>query len=85
MYNKPEKELCLNTLLGVQGLPKVAWPTTGLLLSRDMLPCCGEVKPSGSRQESRSSSEEQSASADVSEDTLMRSQFASCRGEKKYS
>lgn len=58
---------------------------TGLLLSLDMVPCWGEVKPSGSRQESLSSSEEQSASAEVSEDTLIRSQFTSCRrgGERK--
>lgn len=79
MCNKPEKELCLNTLLGVLGLPRLVWPTIGLLLSRDMLPCWGEVKPSGSRQESLSRSEEQSASPDVSEDTLIWSQFESCR------
>lgn len=53
---------------------------TGLLLSRDMAPCCGEVKPSGSRHESLSSSEKQSASAEVSEDTLIRSQLTSCGG-----
>lgn len=45
-----------------------------------MAPCCGEVKPSGSRHESLSSSEEQSASAEVSEDTLIRSQLTSCGG-----
>lgn len=78
MRNEPEKELCLNTLLGVLGLPRLVWPTTGLLLSLDMLPCCGEVKPSGSRQESLSCSEEQSASPEVREDTLIRSQFTSC-------
>lgn len=53
---------------------------TGLLLSLDIAPCWGEVKPSGSRHESLSSSEEQSASAEVSEDTLIRSQLASCGG-----
>lgn len=77
MCNKPEKELCLNTLLGVPGLARLACPTTGLLQSLDMVPCCGEVKPSGSRQESISSSEEQSASPEVSEDTLIPSQFTS--------
>lgn len=86
MCNTPEKELCLNTLFGVLGLPRLVWPATGLLLSLDTLPCWGEVKPSGSRQESLSSSEEQSASPEVTEDTLIRSQFTSCRkggGRKK--
>ena len=83
-FNKPEKELCLNTLLGVLGLPRLVCPTTGLLLSLVTLPCCGEVKPSGSRQESLSSSEEQSASPEVREDTLILSQFASCgQGRRK--
>lgn len=77
--NKPEKELCLNTLFGVPGLPRLACPTIGLLLSLDIAPCCGEVKPSGSRQESTSSRDEQSASPEVSEDTLIRSQFTSWR------
>lgn len=60
---------------------------TGLLLSLDMAPCCGEVKPSKSKHESLSSSEEQSASAEVSEDTLIRSQLTSCGGrrEQKHS
>lgn len=60
---------------------------TGLLLSLDMVPCCGEVKPSRSRHESLSSSEEQSASAEVSEDTLIRSQLTSCgeRREREHS
>lgn len=52
-----------------------------------MVPCCGEVKPSRSRHESLSSSEEQSASAEVSEDTLIRSQLTSCGsgGEQEHS
>lgn len=59
---------------------------TGLLLSLDMVPCCGEVKPSRSRHESLSSNEEQSASAEVSEDTLIWSQLTSCggRGEQEH-
>lgn len=77
--NKPEKELCLNTLLGVPGLPRLECPAIGLLLSLDIVPCCGEVKPSGSRQESTSSRDEQSASPEVSEDTLIWSQFTSWR------
>lgn len=85
MFNQPEKELCLNTLLGLLGLLRlVRWAAAGLLLTRDVFPCWGEVKPWGSRQESLSSSEEDSTSAEVKEEMLIRSLFPSCKKKTKH-
>lgn len=80
------REAWRKSLGGAEGLSRQRLFLRGLLLDRVMLretSRCGEARPSGSGEGSLSNREEQSGSPEPIDDTLMRSEFRSCRMKDK--